>query len=88
MRKPSHIVVDESALIDRLRAKRELPPPGERRRIRIAAGASLRDVARELDVSHTAVRRWETKSVPRESRIAYIRLLEQLRQLANGGDGG
>ncbi len=78
----------DSDLLERLRAKRELPLPAERRRIRVAAGASLRDVAHELGVSHTAVRRWETKpSVPRESRIAYARLLDELRQLDEGGDG-
>ena len=55
----------------------------ERRRIREAAGASLRrNVARELGVSHSAVRRWETEhSVPRETRIAYVQLLDELRQL-------
>ena len=78
MREPSHSI----DLLERLRAKRELPLPEERRRIREAAGASLRDVARELGVSHTAVRRWETtRAVPRESRIAYVRLLDELRQL-------
>ena len=69
-------------LLERLRAKRDLPLPEERRRIRLAAGASLRDVARELGVSHTAVRRWETtRAVPRDSRIAYERLLDELRLL-------
>jgi len=70
-------------LLEHLRAKRELPLPEERRRIREAAGASLREVARELGVSHTAVRRWETeRSIPREARVAYAQLLEELRRLA------
>jgi transcriptional regulator with XRE-family HTH domain len=78
MGKPSH----SDPLLERLRAKRELPLPAERRRIREAAGASLRDIASELGVSHTAVRRWETsRAVPRESRIAYARLLDELKRL-------
>ena len=78
MSSPSH----SSDLLERLRAKRDMPLPEERRRIRLAAGASLRDVARELGVSHTAVRRWETEpSVPRGSRVPYLRLLDELRRL-------
>jgi DNA-binding transcriptional regulator YiaG len=81
MRKPSQSG-ESVELLERLRAKRELPHPGERRRIREAAGASLRDVARELGVSHSAVRRWETtRAVPRDSRIEYVRLLDELRRL-------
>jgi DNA-binding transcriptional regulator YiaG len=85
MSKPSQT----GELLERLRARRELPLPDERRRIRESAGASLRDIARELGVSHTAVRRWETTlSVPRESRVAYVRLLDELRQLGDGGGAG
>ena len=80
MREPTHS--RDVELLERLRAKRELPPPEERRRIRQSAGASLRDIAREVGVSHTAVRRWETtRAVPREARIAYARLLDELRQI-------
>jgi hypothetical protein len=86
VRKPSHLE-EGGNLLEQLRAKRDLPPHEERRRIRQAAGASLRDVARELErrgypVSHTAVRRWETSlASPRESRVAYMQLLEELHQL-------
>ena len=41
---PSNVAATESELVERLLAKRQLPPPEERRRIREAAGASLRDV--------------------------------------------
>jgi DNA-binding transcriptional regulator YiaG len=54
-----------------------------RRRIRTAARASLRDVARELGVTPMTVARWETGSEPRLSHaIAYRRLLDQLREIA------
>jgi transcriptional regulator with XRE-family HTH domain len=68
------------ALIDDLRAA-QLPPPGERRRIRQAAGATLKEFADELGVSPMAVLRWERGDAePRRSRAAaYRRLLDTLR---------
>ena len=41
-------------------AKRDLPPPLERRRLRQQAGLSIREFANALGVSATAVGRWET----------------------------
>ena len=84
--------VDSRAeLLGRLRAKRELPPKDERRRIRKDAGASLRDVGAALGVSHSLVRYWEDGGTPREHRSAYAALLDELRLLAGeprkGGDG-
>jgi transcriptional regulator with XRE-family HTH domain len=72
----------ESQLLERLRAKRTLPPAAERKRIRLDAGASLRDVARELGTSATSVDRWEQGASPREKTAAYARLLEELRRVA------
>jgi len=72
--------VDE--LVDRIRTRMELPPAAERRRIRKAAGISLRDVAAACGVSHTAVATWERGATPRDSRGAYVRLLGELRRLA------
>lgn len=72
----------ETNLVDRLRARRELPDADERRRIREAAGASLRDVARELGTSATSVIRWERGADPGPLTLRYARLLDQLRQLA------
>ena len=71
--------VDE--LVERIRSRRELPDAAERRRIRIAAGVSLRDVAAAVGVSHTAVATWEAGATPREHRAAYVRLLDELRRL-------
>jgi len=47
-------------LTARLQAKLMLPPPLERRALRTAAGASLRDVASVVGVSAQAVYLWET----------------------------
>jgi transcriptional regulator with XRE-family HTH domain len=72
----------ESELLERLRAKRTLPPGDERRRIREAAGASLRDVAAELGISATSVIRWERGGSPGQHTAAYARLLEELKRVA------
>jgi predicted transcriptional regulator len=74
--------VADGTLAERLAASR-LPTPLQRRNIRLAAGASLRDVAHELGVAPMTVARWETGSEPRLSHaIAYKRLLDQLRKIA------
>ena len=65
--------VDE--LLERVRSQRTLPVPAERRRIRMAAKLTLRDVAVALGVSHTAVAAWGAGSTPREQHAAYARLL-------------
>jgi transcriptional regulator with XRE-family HTH domain len=72
----------DSELLERLRAKRTLPPAAERKRIRVAAGASLRDVARELGTSATSVIRWEQGASPGANTAAYARLLDELRRVA------
>lgn len=70
-------------LVERVRATR-LPAPAQRRAIRLAVGASLREVAAELGVSQITVSQWERgRSDPRpEHAIQYRRLLEELAQLA------
>jgi len=73
-------------LLQRLRSRRGLPVPEERRKIRDGAGASLRDVGDALGVSHTAVAAWESGATPREHYAAYARLLEELRRLGEVGD--
>jgi DNA-binding transcriptional regulator YiaG len=75
--------VEPLTLIDRLRASR-LPPPHERRALRRAAGAKLRDVSAELKVSDAAVSCWERglyEPGPRHA-AAYLRLLEGFATLA------
>lgn len=67
-------------LTEKLRAA-QLPPPWERRAIRIGAGASQRELAHELDVTPLTISRWERgDSEPRRDKaIAYRRLLDELR---------
>lgn len=68
-------------LLERVRSRRELPLPAERRQIRDAARLSLRDVAVALGVSHTAVASWEAGATPREKRADYARLLDELKRV-------
>jgi transcriptional regulator with XRE-family HTH domain len=67
-------------LIEKVRTRRQLPPPDERRQIRERADVSLRDVAAAVGVSHAAVFAWEQGSRPRdpEHLQAYARLLREL----------
>lgn len=74
--------LDASELLDRLRARRVLPPAHERKAIRQAAGASLRDVAKALDTSAASVFRWEEGASPGSRTTAYVQLLDELRRLA------
>ena len=71
--------VDE--LLERVRERRSLPSARERRKIRLEAGLSLRDVGAALGVSHTAVRGWERGAVPRDQKAAYGDLLAELRRM-------
>lgn len=70
-------------LADRLRAQK-LPPPAERRAIRIAAGASIDEIAAALAVNPMTVRRWEGGvSKPwRRHEAAYVVLLAALERVA------
>ncbi len=68
-------------LLEEVRSRRRLPPAAERRRIREAAGVSQRQLARALNVSWTAVHRWESGSQPRAHVDEYARLLRELREL-------
>ncbi len=73
-----------SALIDELRRRPKLPEPAVARAIRLAAGASQEQVARELQVSSVTVRRWEAGSrrPTGQLRDDYCRLLAALREVA------
>jgi DNA-binding transcriptional regulator YiaG len=74
--------LSESELLERLRAKRALPPAAERKAIRKAAGATLRDVASEIGTSATSVFRWEQGAKPGMHTAAYAQLLEELKRVA------
>ena len=65
-----------------------LPPPQERRRLRLAAGFSLEDIADVLGVSRSAVARWETgqRRPRRQTRAAYAALLRELADLQDAND--
>ena len=60
-------------LLRRLRAHRQLPLPEERRRIRVEAKASLRDIAQVCGVSHMAVHNWEQGATPTAAPASPIR---------------
>lgn len=67
------------AIMSRL-AARAIPPARLARAIRISAGASQAEVARELGVHRTTVARWESGSRhPRAgTAAAYLALLREL----------
>ncbi|MET9764806.1 helix-turn-helix transcriptional regulator, partial [Streptomyces sp. NPDC006372] len=70
--------------VDALVASRSpLPPPTERKRLRLAHGLTLDEVATALRVRRATVGGWEAgKTEPRPpERDAYARLLKQLAQL-------
>ena len=73
---------EASELLERLRARRALPPADERKAIRKVAGASLRDVARAVGTSAASVLRWEQGASPGSRTAAYVQLLDELRRLA------
>jgi transcriptional regulator with XRE-family HTH domain len=74
---------DFSPLLAKVSARRDLPSAAERRRLRIAAGLSLTDVAVSLKVTRSAVSLWEhDKRYPSgELLVSYARLLDELKQL-------
>ncbi|MDQ0808294.1 transcriptional regulator with XRE-family HTH domain [Streptomyces sp. B3I7] len=72
--------------VDALVASRSpLPPPEERKRLRIAHGLTLDEVAAALKVRRATVSGWESAKKPTEprgpEREAYARLLKQLEKL-------
>lgn len=82
----SQTVTEErtEALLEQLRSQRQLPPGPERRRIREAAGVSLRQLAAAIGVSAMAIVRWEQGATPRDPAHlrAYGRLLDELARLS------
>ncbi|MFW6724424.1 telomere-associated protein Tap [Streptomyces sp. MAR4 CNY-716] len=82
---------DESRLlsaVDALVARsRALPPPAERRRLRVAHGLTQQEVADALEVRRATVGAWESEDPARRTeprppeRDAYARLLQQLAEL-------
>ncbi len=74
----------QQELLDRVRARRVLPAPAERRQIREAANVTQRELAKALGVPQTYVWRWEGGAKPRDwqHEVAYADLLRQLREAA------
>lgn len=62
-------------------AASEIPPPAERKRLRLLAGIDLSEAARLLGVSYFTVLRWEGgKTVPQgDHRIRYVAFINRLR---------
>jgi transcriptional regulator with XRE-family HTH domain len=64
-----------------MRARSSLPPPAERKALRLALSLSLQDVADAVGVTHEAVRLWElgARKVSRRHLIAYAEVLDRMR---------
>jgi transcriptional regulator with XRE-family HTH domain len=77
-------MTSEQELLERVRSRRSLPVPAERRRIREQAGVSLRELAAVIGVSHVAITRWEAGAQPADPVhvTAYGRLLAELKRAA------
>jgi transcriptional regulator with XRE-family HTH domain len=60
--------------------QRVLPAPGRRRSLRVSLGLTLDDMAEMLEVSRSAVSRWErgVRQPRRHHRTRYLALLRQL----------
>jgi DNA-binding transcriptional regulator YiaG len=72
-------VTPGTKLVERVKAT-QLPPPRERRAIRVKARATLQDVGDELGVTANSVSRWERGDEPRPRlAIRYRQLLDALR---------
>ncbi len=76
-------VSDLAALVEKARALRQLPPPAERRRIRLEAGVTQQELAAALGASRVSISRWEKGArLPRgDSALRYSRALERLLKL-------
>jgi transcriptional regulator with XRE-family HTH domain len=78
---------DVKDLRKRLAMRRELPPAAECRRLRQAAGVSLREVADLIGVTPTAVHHWECNrrrisDEHLESYARFVRLLQEVGDAA------
>lgn len=77
-------MTEAEQLLEQVRARRVLPPPDERKRIREDAHVSQHEMARALGVSWTAIYRWERGSRPRQRahEVGYADLLAELKRVA------
>lgn len=75
---------DFNGVLEEVQARR-LPPPTARRRLRVSAGLTLRDIGAALDVAPLTVQRWETgRSRPRRDHaLRYRELLERLEGITD-----
>lgn len=77
-------MVDLEAIRTKIKASVELPPPEERRAIRISAGVVQQDIADAFQppVHRETVSRWERgERMPRgRNLIAYVTVLNELRK--------
>lgn len=65
-----------------LAARRALPPPSERRAIRVAARVSLQRLARAVGVTRQTIALWETgRAAPRDAHLdAYLNALRLMEE--------
>lgn len=70
------------SVLERARARRRLPEPAERRRLREEAGLSQADVAAVVGVGRPEVTRYENgeRSPRGEALVRYEKLLRRLRR--------
>ncbi len=73
--------ITRAELAERGRARRRLPPPSVRRRIRVRSSASQADVAALLGVHRETLSRWErgVRDPSGRQLVAYVALLEELQ---------
>lgn len=82
--------MSSTRLLERVRARRELPSPEMRRALRKAAGASLAEVAEAVGVTRQAVSMWELgQRSPRPTHLpAYLEVLRVFRRTMSEEHGG
>ena len=71
---------------ERRAARNRLPAAHDRRAIREAAGVTRKVVADQLELTETAVWRWETGVSDPSNRylFAYLAVLDELREITEG----
>jgi len=71
-----------TAVRERMRLHRELPPPAARRALRLAAGLTIAEVAQAAGASRQAVSMWERgERTPRgDFLVRYIEALRAMRE--------
>lgn len=77
-----HELMDTQQLKGLIEARRRLPPPSERRELRVEAGLALADIAGAIGCTRQAVANWESgRAHPRGDNLRrYVDVLAFLRR--------